>query len=195
MERRTDTSRPAAFPARGVESQPLPSEARLEKLAALQWRIYSDISDLIRFGDAKAGVLLATNGALAAVLLRALSDNKALSATHPLLILMAGAAGLALMVSVAFCLKCIIPARRAHGRDSLLYFGHLAQRPEPEYEEYLQDAQARLGDPQEALRQISRQVWINARVADRKYEEIRRAVIAFGVSLVCALGAVLSLMW
>src|SRR5262245_24091587 len=106
---------PTSYPV-GSDETPLPSStARLEKLIERQWRIYTDITDLVRFGDAKAGILLATDGAVAAVLLRALSDNKELSRGHPLVLVMAAMAGIALIASVTFCLICILPARRAKG--------------------------------------------------------------------------------
>ena len=141
-----------------------------------QWKVLGSLTELIRFADAKAGALLATNGVLAAAVTGTLRDNRPLTLGHAWIFVPAAAGLAGLIVSAFFCLDCIRPRIGARAHHSLLYFRHIAAFPEPSaYEK----AAAAASDEASAFREVTVGVWANARIARAKYRCIAAATWSF----------------
>jgi hypothetical protein len=154
------------------------------------WKVYVELNEWVRFADAKAGAILAADMVIVSLLPGALfsKEFRPFATTGSTLAAVAAILGcLGLLASAVLCLWCIKPRikSRPAGPASLIFFSHIAEGHDDA------DAFARAArdfdDPEKAYLQISRQVWANAWVADRKHDAVRRAVyglmfgLAFGV--------------
>ena len=148
-----------------IDRPPVP-DSDVHRAIDTQWLIYDAINEWIRFADAKAGALLATNGVVAVAALGAIKENAALFADHRLLWWTSLLGVFGLGVSAFFCLDCIRPRTRAGGPKSLIYFDHIAGHEDADA--YASEARA-LSNHERAFAEVSRQVWINARVAQTKH--------------------------
>ena len=77
----------------------------------------------------------------------------------------------ALVVSAACCLLCIRPRvgdTKPMAEPSVIFFGHIASSF-PDADDYAWKAGAVASDARLALREVSRQVWVNAGVARDKH--------------------------
>ena len=161
----------------------------VDKAAAEEtWRIYDVVNEWVRFADAKAAVTLTADVVLAGAAIDVLKGNlgfiddaRFTGWVVALLVL----AGIGLLKSVLFCLWCLAPRTGAGAPTSLIFFSHIARR---ELTKFRSEART-LSRPDVVFDQISEQVWLVSKVADRKHGLVRWSIITLGGSLLAGLAA------
>ena len=166
-----------------------PSSAPTPNLATAieqQWKVYAVINEWIRSADTKAGLMLTADGVLAGVTITLPDSQRALIESSTFAIWDVRFAVIGFLISIICCLLCILPKVKIKAPPirSLLFFQEIAGFPDAGG--YSTAAKA-LGNEEEALKQISAQVWAVARVAKGKHNLIAGAVTSFGFGLVCVL--------
>jgi len=133
------------------------------------WRIYGEINEWNRGADVKAGIVLATNGAILAGAAVGLSTGTFLAAVqqrHPVYASMLVALTAIVLSSVCAAL-CLVPPLREGEIESPLFSDYIA-RHYPTAKAYEDAVRATLADAPSNLAQISHQVWTESRIQRRK---------------------------
>lgn len=149
------------------------SPATKEKLAAAQW-IFERQLGWIAAADVKVGVVVTIDLALMGGLAAAFTSAQCKPLAGEVF---AAMAGIGLAVAVVCAAAATFP--RLNGpKQSLLFFGRIAGKEEGEY---LDDFMA--ASPVDLIKDWSRQIHVNARIAHNKHSWVRRAIIwSFGSS-------------
>ncbi|ASR37180.1 hypothetical protein BAY61_21735 [Prauserella marina] len=151
------------------------------------WKALSQINDLIKVADAKAGVVLASAGVLGGIVVRAVPSPTQWRESwfHTGLLLLSIAL---VSVSILLSLRAFVPRLRTGGSRSLLHFDNIARRYTTaadfstacralfEQHERLQDA-------------VITQLWATSKIARRKFRSVTCAIISLGFALLTALAA------
>jgi|WetSurMetagenome_2_1015567.scaffolds.fasta_scaffold76613_2 hypothetical protein len=135
------------------------------------WKIYDTLNEWIRFSDAKAGVILATNGIIAGAILSDPAGLKAFLYKNPVFFIPLILAVLMACISIYFSLRCLNPTLKIGKPDSLIFFGHIALNFETA-EEYQSVAKKIFLDDDLAESQIAEQIWANSKISQRKFEAV-----------------------
>ena len=138
------------------------------------WRIYGTINEWIKFSDAKAGVILATNGIIAGAMLSDPTGLKEFLYQRPVFFIPLILAILTACFSIYFSLRCLNPTLNFGKQDSLIFFAHIAQKYETA-EEYKSEAKKTFLDDDLATSQIAEQIWVNSKISRRKFEAVNSA--------------------
>ncbi|BCJ62786.1 Pycsar system effector family protein [Micromonospora endophytica] len=157
------------------------------------WKQLAQINEMVRYADAKAGLVLTLNGLLIGLIAVRVQSEGFLH-THPL-----PAAALILAVSflalsVGFDLAAVMPRLvRTNGRHpSLLHFEHVGGRFARHQDEYVEELTAVLRDTDRLDRELGAQVWANSVVARRKYACVRWSLRFLAGALVATLLAAMA---
>ncbi len=145
------------------------------------WKIYENVQGLIRHSDAKAGAILVADGAIATILLSNVPVLAATCTQSAIVHLLILAGSVLLFLSAIFAGISIIPAVDVGDPASLIYFNHIAHFY-PTYDAYAQAVKDAL-DRDTIRDDLSRQVWIISKVAQKKYRHVARSIGCFGFSL------------
>ncbi|MFG2099901.1 Pycsar system effector family protein [Micromonospora echinaurantiaca] len=137
------------------------------------WKQLTQVNDIVRYADAKAGLVLTLNGLLIGVIaVRIQADGFLDAQPVPAAALVLAVAFLSL--SVGFDLAAVMPRVRASGQQtSLLHFDHIGERFTGDQEDYVQEFTALMSDIDRLERELGGQVWANSVVARRKYACVR----------------------
>lgn len=133
------------------------------------WRLHSEINEWTRAADIKAGIVLATNGAIIAAIALAVNTASFLAiieARHLVGAFMLATLA-AVVISSVFAALCLVPPLREGEIISPLFTDYIAQRF-PTAQAYEETIRATLVDANANLTQISHQVWTSARSQLRK---------------------------
>jgi len=151
------------------------------------WQIYATVNEWIRFSDTKAGAILAADGVIAAVAFSLLPEP--VPAAYLPLIVSGAVSG---VLSVYFSILCLNPALRFGEPNSLIFFAHIAQRYQGP-NEYAEALVGVFSEEEAAAAQIAAQIWVNSRVALKKYRAVTWATRSFGFTVaVIVLGVMAS---
>lgn len=153
------------------------------------WRLLDTNHAAIDRADAKAGAVVAACGVSAAALVAVYSAHHADTAAISSALLCAALA----LASTSCAGLALLPRRmRSWQPDSLIYFDHVTRMTDSSVESYVQSARSLFSDEEALTTEITRQVWMTARLATVKYDWIDRAVILlFGNLLALGLTALL----
>jgi hypothetical protein len=155
------------------------------------WKIYDNISELIRFSDAKAVAILATNGVIAgfyfsniSALENALKDSQIASIPLSVALFFVFISGL----SSAHCLfPRLKPDREC---DAIFFFDIVNKHKTPEeYNKAVQESF--LNDNSRLNSQLSCQIWQISKVAKRKYDLIKRSIGLLIVAVASSIALIL----
>ena len=139
------------------------------------WKLFDVVNSRIEHADVKAAAILGGCGVAAAALLGLISHREG----HDVILFAAASvSGTFALASAAFCCGVLWP-RRLRGKlpESLIYFDHLARKPDPP--ETFQQLRALLEDPESLSTEIVKQVLATSRVASMKYDLLDRAMLFF----------------
>ncbi|WP_419835986.1 Pycsar system effector family protein [Endozoicomonas atrinae] len=142
------------------------------------WKTYSIVNEWIRYSDTKAYTLLAVQGVFIGLLYKAFDgsiDSSGLTKTLSI-------TGLLLnVISVFFAFTCINPRLNVTGTQSPLYFGAIASFASAD--SYQSHFNNKFVTPESVEKELSRQIYINSKIADRKYKNVTYSMRSFVVSL------------
>jgi hypothetical protein len=147
------------------------------------WKQLQQVNEIVRYADAKAGLILTLNGVLVGLVAVRLQSARFL-ADHPV----SGAAlviAVALLaISVGFDIAAVMPRLVEPGqRPSLLHFDHVAVAYAGRVGDYIDDFVTLAQDPEQLQREIAAQVWANTMVARRKYRCVQWGLRFLGAAL------------
>lgn len=147
------------------------------------WKQLQQVNEIVRYADAKAGLILTLNGVLVGLVAVRLQSGGFL-ADHPV---PGGALVIAvalLTISVGFDIAAVMPRLFAPGQQtSLLHFDHVAVAYAGRVGDYIEDFVTLAHDPEQLQRQIAAQVWANSVVARRKHRCIQWGLRFLGAAL------------
>lgn len=151
------------------------------------WKALSQANDWIKVADTKAGAIVAVDGVLGGLLVRALPAADSWT-RHPW---QAGAilGGLTLVVAGALiALRVFAPRLRAGEPRSLIYFDHIARRY-PKAADFKVTFIAMLDREGQLREALAEQLWANSRVARKKFRRVAVSLWLLAGALVVALCA------
>jgi hypothetical protein len=143
----------------------------IDKAIESMWNIYNNINDLIKFSDTKAGLILASNGAILSVIFINAID-RTINFSNYFLFLLFLSIGLTFgVLSIIISIFSIKPNLIEIDDRSLIYFGTISQkyRKESKYHEKVFET---FNNETLTLGQISDEVWIISGIALKKYKLI-----------------------
>jgi pycsar effector protein len=153
------------------------------------WKQLQQVNEIVRYADAKAGLILTLNGVLIGLVAVRLQSG-GFFADHPV---PAGAlviAGGLLTISLGFDIAAVMPRLIAPGqRVSLLHFDHVAVVYAGRVSDFIDDFVTLAHDPEELQRDIAAQVWANSMVARRKHRCVQWGLRLLGAALAVVLFA------
>ncbi|WP_157246896.1 Pycsar system effector family protein [Nonomuraea typhae] len=165
---------------RGPAKSPPPASLPTEPGAEDAWKALTLVLDLVKHAEMKAGLTLASAGAVGGVLyslIRSVPRASVLFGTT------AGFCVLFVIVAASAAGLALIPRVRSEPTN-LLHFHHVATRFGIRSDVYMGELSALVTQPDALVSAIAHQVWANARVARQKYRWATLALIA----LLAALG-------
>lgn len=174
-----------ALPARSASAATAVAHSVVDRA----WRLLDTNHAAIDRADAKAGAVVAACGVSAAALVAVYSAHRADTAEVSFALLCA-----ALALASTSCAGLALRPRRMRSRqpDSLIFFDHVTRMADSSVEGYIQSARSLFSDEEELTTEITRQVWMTARLATVKYDWIDRAVLLlFGNLLALGVTALL----
>ncbi|SFT36687.1 hypothetical protein SAMN04487904_101521 [Actinopolyspora lacussalsi subsp. righensis] len=163
--------------------------SRLEAMVNTEdaWKTLQQTTDLIKVADTKAAAVLAANGVLGGVLVRALSAPNDWAARWLYAVLLLVSLALATL-SIVAALWVFTPRLNTGHSRSLLHFDNIA-RCSPASDGFALAYRDLLEDGEQLQLSLTQQVWATSRIARRKFRAVTPAIWSFGTSLLTALAA------
>jgi hypothetical protein len=150
------------------------------------WRTLQHIAEWIRFADAKAGAVVAVDGAMIAFYASRLDDRANQELVQTVIL---SATTISAAVSALFAVMTVAPRARRVGATSALHYDIIAAHPS--VTAFHQAATAMYADRDRVDEALTTHVWTLARIARRKYTyatwSIRVAIGAFLLGLLALL--------
>ncbi|USE34579.1 Pycsar system effector family protein [Endozoicomonas sp. SCSIO W0465] len=143
------------------------------------WKTYGMVNEWIRYSDTKAYTLLAVQGVFIGLLYKAFDGSIDTSGLTKALAI----SGLLLnVISLFFAFICINPRLNVTGTPSPVYFGAIANFATADsYQSHFNNS---FVTPETVEKELSRQIYINSKIADRKYKNVTYSMRGFVSSLV-----------
>lgn len=149
------------------------------------WKALTQANDWIKVADTKAGVVMAVNGVLGGVMVKALPTRN--SWTHQPWQVILTFLTLACIIGSAFtALRVFAPRLRTGEPRSLIYFDHIAKRY-PKVADFKPVFIAMLSHEEQLQSALAEQLWANSRVAKRKFKHVAIALWLLAAALILAL--------
>ena len=150
------------------------------------WRVYTSTNEWIRFSDAKAGIVLATEGVVVGVVYSNISSLRDIVVHHPAFFYFLLACSISGAVSFYFSVRCLLPTVSVGDLTSVLFFGQIARhyKDPSSYENAAKDL---LSDSSHIRAQLSQQVWANSKIAAKKFALVNRAISYFAITMLLGL--------
>lgn len=154
------------------------------------WKIMQQNVDWIKFSDQKAGLLLSVYGIISTLLYTNSHDVYAAFKTDKYLLYL-GVLSIALAaISIYFCFRTINPWLRNSNPQSIVFFGHISAHKS--YKDYLAHSKAILNKQDDYECHLAEQIYINAGICKRKFENVAYGIRFFIAFIGTLLFAVLT---
>ncbi|MGK5683271.1 Pycsar system effector family protein [Actinoplanes sp. URMC 104] len=159
------------------------------------WKQLQHVHEVVRYADAKAGLILTLNGVLVGLVVIRLQSGGFIGG-HPVAAPALILATALLAASVAWDIAAVMPRQVTAGdRGALLHFERIGEQFEGRPEDYVEEF-VKLADDADLLqREIAAQVWATSVLARRKYRcvqwGLRYLAAALAVSVFAAVAAAL----
>jgi hypothetical protein len=141
------------------------------------WKILQQNVDWIKFSDQKAGALLSVYGIIATLLYTNSHDVYSSFQSNKILLIIAIVAITFAGLSIYFCFQTINPRLKNVNPQSIIYFGHIAAHKN--YRTYLDHSKAILNRQDDYECHIAEQIYINATISKRKFENVAYGIRFF----------------
>lgn len=146
------------------------------------WNILNNISELIRFSDQKAGIIITVYGVVL-TLIYTNSTNVLLAIQHSnLQIVLAILATTSATISVIISFLCLNPRLNNPNAHSIIYFRHISNHSS--HKDYLLHSSNIINDETKIISHITEQIHVNAKIADNKFTKVTWAIRFFFTTLI-----------
>jgi predicted PurR-regulated permease PerM len=146
------------------------------------WKILNKTTDWIKHSDTKAVVVLTVYGIIITIIY---SNSKEIlehlnnSSFSVVLTLLAAILGL---ISVLFSFLTINPRLKNPNSNSIIYFGHIQEKHKT-FNDFYEHSQGVLSDENKYEKQLAEQVYVNSKIAWRKFKNVTYSIRLFFVSI------------
>jgi len=149
----------------------------------LDWIVFSQVNEWIKFADMKATALLAIGGVLGGLLV----SSAPVSSSHGVRQILFIAAVISVVLSTLMSLFALLPRLgRSTELTSLIYFDHVARRFAGDRDRFVVAFAAAVEDAAAMRAEIAAQIWANSVVAQRKFRGLTYATWLVGAAMVLA---------
>ena len=146
------------------------------------WKILNKITDWIKFSDTKAVVVLTVYGIIITIIYSNSKDVYDYLSNSSFSIILSIIIGVLSFLSVLFSFLAINPRLKNPNANSIIYFGHIQEKYNNPSDYYLQSQQI-LTDENEYEKQISEQVFVNSKIAWKKFKNVSYSIRCFFFSI------------
>ena len=147
------------------------------------WKILNKTTDWIKFSDTKAIVVLTVYGIIITIIY---SNSKVVYeylSNSTFSVILSIIVAILSFLSVLFSFLAINPRLKNTNADSIIFFGHI-QEKNKDYSEYYLNSQQILSDENEYRKQIAEQVYVNSKIAWKKFKNVSYSIRCFFFSIV-----------
>jgi len=146
------------------------------------WKILQTNLDWIRASDQKATIILTIYGIIIPFVNSRSEELFESISGHPEIIIFMSLAGMASLVSMYSAFRCLTPRIFKNFRPSVIFFGSIVEQY-PDDESYLGALRKKMAVEELIEEEIAEQIFINSRVAFRKFKDVSRAIRFFALGL------------
>jgi hypothetical protein len=158
-------------------------DPHLEDLIDHYWGSVNHIAGLIKASELKAGLILSFYGILLNFIYQSAGNwiRSSVSDTtlYVLLSLWIGAT----VISIFFCVRCFMPRIEESYDDNILFFGDIISKFGT-IKEFSRTFYKVSINEEELFQQMGEQIYINAKIAHWKFENVKKAIRFLAVSLI-----------
>lgn len=155
------------------------------------WKILQTNLEWIKASDQKATIILTIYGIIIPFVNSRSEELFESISGHPEILVFMGLAGLSSLVSMYSAFRCLTPRIFKNFRPSVIFFGSIVEQY-PDDESYLAALQKKMSTEELIEEEIAEQIFINSRVAFRKFKDVARAIRFFALGLVFLIVSILS---
>ena len=160
------------------------------------WKIYQTVNEWIRFSDTKAGLILATDGVLISVIFSGLKDRLFLINKNRLLSALIILGIISIVLSIYYSVLSLFPnlspnhftQKKLINREEsksgyLIFFGDIVEGFS-NFKAYKEAVDRKFQHDETIVLQLSRQIFVNSKIADKKFKRVKNSLLYLVVSLV-----------
>jgi hypothetical protein len=159
-----------------------------------KWTILHSVNDWIKVSDAKALGLIGAQGVFLAFAFSALISKEFAGQTNCLVSLTLSIGLTSNFLSLLFAFLSINPRLKLRGGISPLYFGSIAENLDNS-REYSQMYKERLNSESDMGVELDGQIFVNSRIAWRKFKNVTWSVRFMFISLIIWILYMITMLW
>lgn len=150
------------------------------------WNILSKTTDWVKYSDTKAAVLLTVHGVLLTIVYTNAISVYNYSFQNWFTIILSLLIAASSLTSIVYCFLTINPKLKNENPTSLIYFGHI-QKNFDNYQDYYIAVKSKFSKKKKLNKQLTEQIYVNSKVAWKKFSLITISMRYFFVSIVLLL--------
>lgn len=147
------------------------------------WKILNKTTDWIKFSDTKAIVVLTVYGIIITIIYSNSKEVYEYISNSTFSIILSIVVVILSLLSVLFSFLAINPRLKNTNADSIIFFGHIQEKNKT-YSDYFLNSQQILSDENEYQKQIAEQVFINSKIAWKKFKNVSYSIRCFFFSII-----------
>lgn len=151
-----------------------------------RWNILQYNSEWLKFSDTKASIILTVYGIIITIIYSNSVDVYEAISSSKFIQILCILSAISSLISIYFAFKCINPTLENKNPNSIIYFGHIAEKFST-YEEYHKATEDIIDDELKLKNQISEQIYTNSKIAWKKYFNVSWSIRLFVLTIVLLL--------
>jgi len=158
-------------------------DAHLEDLIDHYWGSLSHISNLVKASEIKAGLILSFYGILLNFVYQSVTTWLDASISSVLWYVLFSTWITTTIISIFFCVRCFMPRIEGDYDDNVLFFGDITTKFGT-IKEFSRTFYRVSIDEEKLFQQMGEQIYINAKIAGWKFDNVKKAIRFLAISLV-----------
>jgi hypothetical protein len=146
------------------------------------WNIFIEISNMIKFSDTKAALLLTVHGVLLTIICKSIDSIYYYSSENCFTILLTILTAVTTIVSICYSSSVIYPRLTKPNPTSIVYFGSI--QAFKDYPSYFQKVKNTFSDIEKFNEDISEQIYKTSCIAWKKFSRFEKSMRFFFVSMI-----------
>jgi hypothetical protein len=155
-----------------------------------RWNILQYNIEWLRFSDTKASIILTVYGIIITIVYSNSVDVFQAISSSKFIQIICILSAISSLISIYFAFRCINPTLENKNPNSIIYFGHIADRFS-NFDEYHQATKDIINNEERLSTQISEQIYTISKIAWQKYFNVTWSIRLFVLSKVILLIQVL----